>query len=157
PGFKMNEFGGTFGGPLFTRHDPKTFFFVDYSGQRTRQGLTYLDTDPDFTLTPTGYDFSAYSTPIKNPTTGIVYANNFVPLGDVNATGANILNFYLQYASPNVSGATTANNFLFNPTRSVTEDAFDVKVDHRFTGNDSAFVRYSQARDNILQPGSLPV
>jgi Carboxypeptidase regulatory-like domain len=50
PGFKMNEFGGTFGGPLFTRHDPKTFFFADYSGQRTRQGLTYLDTVPDFTL-----------------------------------------------------------------------------------------------------------
>jgi outer membrane receptor protein involved in Fe transport len=157
PGFKMNEFGGTFGGPLFSRHDPKTFFFADYSGQRTRQGLTYVDTVPDFTLTPSGYDFSAYSQPIKNPATGVAYANNFVPLSDVNTTGANILNFYQQHAAPNVAGATTANNFLFNPTRSVTEDAFDVKVDHRFTDKDSAFVRYSQARDNILQPGTLPV
>ena len=157
PGFKMNEFGGTFGGPLFTRHDPKTFFFADYSGQRTRQGLTFVDTIPDFTLTPTGYDFSAYSTPVKNPSTGAPYANNFIPIGDVNPTGANILNLYHKYASPNISGATTANNFLFNPTRSVTEDAFDVKVDHRFSDADSAFVRYSQARDNIIQPGPLPV
>ena len=157
PGFKMNEFGGTFGGPLFSRHDPKTFVFADYSGQRTRQGLTYLDTVPDFTLTPTGYDFSAYSVPIKNPATNLVYANNFVPLSDVNTTGANILNFYHQYAAPNVAGATTANNFLFNPTRSVTEDAFDVKVDHRFSERDNAFARYSQARDSILQPGILPV
>jgi hypothetical protein len=159
PGFRMNEFGGTFGGPLFTRHDPKTFFFVDYSGQRTRQGLTYVDTVPDFTLTSTGYNFSAYPQAIKSPITGLPYANNFIPLGDpaVNQTGVNILSFIQQYAPPNIPGATTANNFLFNPTRAVTEDAFDVKIDHRFSDADSAFGRYSQARDNIRQPGQLPV
>src|SRR5580692_4909959 len=157
PGFRMNEFGATFGGPLFTTHEPKTFFFADYSGQRTRQGLTDVDTVPDFKLTPSGYDFSAYSQTIKNPITGVPYANNFIPLSDVNKTGANILNLYRQYAAPNIAGATTANNFLFNPTRGVTEDAFDVKVDHRFSDIDSAFVRYSQARDNISQPGILPV
>lgn len=157
PGFQMNEFGGTFGGPLFTRDNPHTFFFADYSGQRTRQGLTYVDTVPDFTATSAGYDFSAYPTPVKNPATGVAYANNFIPVGDVNATGANILNLYHQYAAPNVAGATTANNFLFNPKRAVTEDAFDVKVDHRFSDADSAFLRYSQAHDTILQPGILPV
>jgi hypothetical protein len=159
PGFRMNEFGGTFGGPLFTRHDPHTFFFVDYSGQRTRQGLTYVDTVPDFTLTSTGYDFSAYPQAIKSPITGVPYTNNFIPLGDpaINQTGANILSFYQANASPNIPGATTANNFLFNPTRAVTEDAFDIKIDHRFSDADSAFGRYSQARDNIAQPGILPV
>ncbi|HXM11370.1 MAG TPA: TonB-dependent receptor [Terriglobales bacterium] len=157
PGFRMNEFGATFGGPLFKRDNPKTFFFADYSGQRTRQGLTYVDTVPDFQLTPTGYNFSAYKQVIKNPVTGLPYANNFIPLSDVNATGANILNFYQKYASPNIAGATTANNFLFNPERAVTEDAFDVKVDHRFSDSDSAFIRYSQARDAIAQPGILPV
>jgi hypothetical protein len=157
PGFRMNEFGATFGGPLFHRDNPKTFFFADYSGQRTRQGLTYVDTVPDFALTPTGYDFSAYTQTIKNPVTGLPYANNFIPLSDVNATGANILNLYQKYASPNIASATTANNFLFNPTRAVTEDAFDVKVDHRFSDIDSAFIRYSEARDNISQPGILPV
>jgi hypothetical protein len=159
PGFRMNEFGGTFGGPLFSRSDPKTFFFADYSGQRTRQGLTYVDTVPDFNLTSTGYDFSAYSQAIKNPSTGVPYTNNFIPLNDpsINQTGANVLNLYHRYAAPNIGGATTANNFLFNPTRAVTEDAFDVKVDRRFSDFDSAFIRYSQARDHISQPGTLPV
>jgi carboxypeptidase family protein len=157
PGFRMNEFGATFGGPLFHRDNPKTFFFADYSGQRTRQGLTNVDTVPDFKLTPTGYDFSAYTQTIKNPVTGVPYVNNFIPLSDVNSTGAKILNLYQQYASPNIAGTTTANNFLFNPTRGVTEDAFDVKVDHRFSDADSAFIRYSQARDSISQPGILPV
>src|ERR1700722_4763469 len=159
PGFRMNEFGGTFGGPLFSRHDPKTFFFGDYSGQRTRQGLTYVDSVPNFRLTSAGYDFSAYPQVIKSPLTGVPYTNNLIPLNDpaINASGANILNFYQKYASPNIAGAATGNNFLFNPTRSVTEDAFDIKVDHRFSDSDNAFARYSQARDSIGQPGILPV
>src|SRR3984885_7082704 len=155
PGFRMNEFGATFRRPLFPQDHPKTFFFADYSGQRTRQGLTYVDTVPDFKLTPTGYDFSAYTQTIKNPVTGLPYVNNFIPLSDVNSAGAKILNLYQQYASPNIGGTTTANNFLFNPERSVTEDAFDVKVDHRFSDADSAFVRYSQARDSRGRPGIL--
>jgi hypothetical protein len=159
PPFRMNEFGGTFGGPLFSRKNPKTFFFADYSGQRTRQGLTYIDTVPDFSLTSAGYDFSAYKQAIKNPLTGVIYPHNLIPLSDpsINPAGANILSLYHQYAPPNISGATTANNFLFNPTRGVVEDAFDVKVDHQFSDFDSAFIRYSQARDNIDQPGILPV
>jgi hypothetical protein len=159
PGFRMNEFGGTFGGPLSRRANPQTFFFVDYSGQRTRQGLTYVDSVPNFKLTTAGYDFSAYPQVIKNPVTGVPYANNLIPLNDptINASGANILNFYQKYAAPNIAGANTGNNFLFNPTRAVTEDAFDVKVDHRFSDSDNAFARYSQARDDINQPGILPV
>jgi len=156
PPFKMNEFGATFGGPLFSRKSPKTFFFGDYSGQRTNQGLTYVSTVPDFTLTSTGYDFSAYAQAIKNPHTGVPYAKNFIPLGDVNSTGANILNLYQKYASPNIKGATTANNFLYNPAHTEIEDAFDVRTDHQFSNADSGFLRYSQARDDIGQPGILP-
>ena len=157
PAFRMNEFGGTFGGPLFKKSDPKTFFFADYSGQRTSQGLTYVETVPDFNLTSTGYDFSAYPQVIRNPATKVAYARNFIPSSDVNPTGANILNFYQKYAPVNIPGATTANNFLFNPQRTLNENAFDVRVDHRFSDVDNGFIRYSQARDQISQPGILPV
>lgn len=156
PPFKMNEFGAVFGGPLFSRTNPKTFFFADYSGQRTNQGLTDVETVPDFALTATGYDFSAYAQTIKNPQTGRAYPHNFIPLTDVNAAGANILNFYHRYAAPNINAATTANNFLYNPAHTETEDAFDVRVDRQFSAADSSFVRYSQARDDIGQPGILP-
>jgi hypothetical protein len=156
PPLRQNEFGGTFGGPLFGRKNPETFFFVDYSGKRLAQGLTYLNTVPDFNLTSTGYDFSAYSQKIKNPNTGVAYLNNFIPLNDVNQTGANVLNLYQKYASPNIPGSTTTNNFIYSPLLTLTEHAFDVKVDRKFTEHDSGFVRYSQARDAIFQPGTLP-
>ena len=159
PPLRQNEFGGTFGGPLFNRKNPKTFFFADYSGKRLAQGLTYVNTVPYFTLTSTGYDFSAYPAgSIKNPVTKVAYADNFIPLSDanINSTGANILNFYHQYAQPNIAGRTTANNFLYSPLLILNEDAFDVRIDHTFTQRDSGFLRYSQARDSISQPGTLP-
>ena len=159
PPLRLNEFGGTFGGPLFFRQaSPKTFFFVDYSGQRLAQGFTDVDTVLDFKLTSTGYDFSAYAQKIKNPKTGAAYANNFVPLSDpnINATGANILNFYRKYAQPNIPGTTTAINFLYNPVKTLIENAFDTRIDHQITAHDSGFLRYSQAHDNINSPGILP-
>ena len=157
PELRQNEFGATFGGPVFLKQaNPKTFFFADYSGQRLAQGFTNVDTIPDFNLTSTGYDFSAYSQAVHNPITGVAYANNFIPLSDVNSTGANILNFYQKYAAPNRTGYTTANNYLYVPTKTLTEDAFDVKVDRKFTEKDNGFIRYSQARDSIGQPGILP-
>ncbi len=158
PALRQNEFGGTFGGPLFYKQaNPKTFFFADYSGQRLAQGFTYVNTVPDFKLTTAGYDFSAYTQTIKNPVTNAVYTNKIIPVSDVNATGANILNFYQKYASPNRAGQTTANNFLFVPVKTLIEDAFDVKINHKFTEKDSGFLRYSQAHDSINQPGILPV
>jgi len=160
PPLRQNEFGATFGGPLSRKKNPDTFIFADYSGQRLAQGFTNVDTVPDFTLRSTGYDFSAYPAgSIKNPVSKVAYANNIIPLNDpnINSTGANILNFYQKYASPNIPGKTTAANFLFNPIKTLTEDAFDVKVDRKFSEADSGFGRYSQARDDLSQPGTLPV
>jgi hypothetical protein len=65
PKFNLNQFGGTFGGPI---QKDKTFFFVDYEGKRQRhgipftgliptpamQGLTSNGTGADFRLDPYG-------------------------------------------------------------------------------------------------------
>ncbi len=75
----------------------------------------------------------------------------------IDPTGANILKFYQKHATPNISTATTASNFLFNPLRIDNGDAFDVRVDHRFTDHDSGFLRYSHSLDTLRLPGILPV
>jgi len=160
PPLRENEFGATFGGPVFFKKaNPKTFFFADYAGTRLAQGQTDLESVPDVKITSAGYDFSAYvAGAVKNPSTHVAYVNNFVPLNDplIDATGANILKFYQQYASPNISGATIANNFLYNPLKTDNGDAFDVKVDQKFSEKDSAFLRYSQSLDTLSFPGLLP-
>ena len=50
PEFRLNQFGGTLGGPviiphLYNGHD-RTFFFVDYQGTRQVQGQTYTENVP---------------------------------------------------------------------------------------------------------------
>ncbi len=160
PGFRMNSFGATFGGPLFNKTNPKTFFFVDYAGQRTSQGLTNVDTVPDWGPQGVG-DFSLYSQVVHDPVTGIPFAGNVVPASYRNSpqsqVGQNVLALFSKNGfTRNISGTTTANNFLYNPQRIDNSNAGDFKVDRRFTDADSAFIRYSQSYDNILQPGILP-
>jgi hypothetical protein len=161
PPLRENQFGATFGGPVFFKQaNPRTFFFADYAGKRLAQGQTDIGSVPDVHITSGGYDFSDYPAgSIKNPVTHVAYANNFVPLTDllIDQTGANILKLYEIYAAPNIAGRTTANNFLYNPLFSDDGDAFDVKVDHRFTDADSGFIRYSQSSDSLIVPGILPV
>jgi len=157
---RQNEFGATFGGPVFWKQaNPKTFFFADYAGKRFAQGQTNVESVPVVNITPAGYDFSAYSAAIKNPSTHVAYAKNFVPINDplIDPTGAKILNSYQKYAQPNYGSANaTANNFFYGPLLIINEDDFDVKIDRKFTEKDSAFLRYSQGHDIFSQPGVLP-
>ncbi|WP_420239197.1 carboxypeptidase regulatory-like domain-containing protein [Telmatobacter bradus] len=159
PGFRMNSFGATFGGPLWHQKNPRTFFFADYAGQRTGQGLTYISTVPDWGPQGVG-DFSYYSTTVKNPTTGTAFSGNVIPSSYLTSAqsivGQNILALFSKYASPNIAGTTTANNYRYSPQRIDNSNAYDVKVDHQFWQSDNAFVRFSHSYDDILQPGTLP-
>lgn len=160
PGFRMNSFGATFGGPLFNKANPKTFFFADYAGQRTSQGLTNVDTVPDWGPKGVG-DFSLYSQTVHDPVTGIPFPGNVVPASYLNSpqsqVGQNVLALFSKNGfTRNIAGTTTANNFLYNPQRIDNSNAGDFKIDRQFTDSDSSFIRYSQSYDNILQPGILP-
>jgi hypothetical protein len=165
---RQNEFGGTFGGPVFYKQaNPKTFFFADYAGKRFAQGQTNVESVPVVNITPAGYDFTNYfaqnpSLVIKNPLNKTITYTKTHPIIPANTpgldqTGVNILNFYQKYARPNYGSANgVANNFFYGPLLIINEDDFDVKIDRTFTEKDSAFVRYSQGHDIFSQPGILP-
>jgi Carboxypeptidase regulatory-like domain len=160
PPFRMNSFGGTFSGPIFPGANPRTFFFVDYAGQRINQGLTYVDSIPAWGRQGVG-DFSLYSQVVHDPVTKAAFPGNVVPKSYLaspqSQVGQNIIALFADSGlKPNIVGTTTANNYLYYPQRIDNGNAFDVKVDHQFTDNDSAFLRYSHSYDDILQPGLLP-
>ena len=165
---RQNEFGVTFGGPVFYKQaNPKTFFFADYAGKRFAQGQTNVESVPVVNITSAGYDFTDYflqnpNLVIKNPLNKtITYTKNnpVIPANTpgLDQTGINILNFYQKYAQPNYGSANAvANNFFYGPLLIINEDDFDVKIDRKFTEKDSAFLRYSQGHDIFSQPGILP-
>jgi hypothetical protein len=159
PAFRLNQFGATLGGPISLTHDPKTFFFVDYEGQRIDQGLTFVSTVP--TEAERAGNFSAAKQLIYNPLTTVknpdgtysrtAFAGNQIPASLQNQVGLNLINLY---PAPNQPGL--ANNYLYQPGHTVDSDTFDIKIDRKLSDADNAFARYSQARSDLFQPGPLP-
>jgi outer membrane receptor protein involved in Fe transport len=158
PEFKQNQYGGSIGGPISNN---KTFFFGDYAGLRLRQAQTYTSTVP--TLAMRNGDFSAVG-PIFDPLStrvdptnpsGFVrdrFAGDVIPAGRVDPAALRLLNLY-----PLPTNGNSANNFVYSPTRTQTDDSFDVRIDHRASTRDLVFGRYSFNNTTTNLPDALPI
>ena len=156
PAFHQNQFGASLGG-LIIRN--RTFFFVDIQKSYTIQGQSFLQTVP--TTAEVGGDFSKLSSVLYNPystttsggvTTRVPFGGNIISPNLISKIGQAIMNLY---PAPNLPGA--ANNFSFNPPRTLAPIAGDIRVDHRFSDADNAFVRFSNSTSgNIVNPGYFP-
>jgi hypothetical protein len=159
PAFRLNQFGATFGGPVRPGKDPRTFFFADYEGARTYQALTYISTVPteamhrgDFSGAPQKiYDPASHAPAPEGGFTRSPFADNIVSSALIDRVGSRLLGVY---PLPNLPGI--ANNYLYQPSRTLTTDQGDFRVDRRFSQPDSGFLRFSQARADVFQPGPLP-
>ncbi len=180
--FRRNQFGGYLGGPI---KKDRTFLFGDYQGSRRHEALTAQSAIPNATERTgnfgdrlTGTNFSPCPTPGPgDPTfdTGTIFdplsttnftcsdgtqiplrtafTGNLIPSGRINSVGQNIANLY---PTPNIAGAQLGfADYLLNPTASNTQDAFDVRVDHRLRDQDQLFGHFSFADVRSLSPSTL--
>jgi Carboxypeptidase regulatory-like domain len=174
PPFKQNQFGGTLGGPIIKN---KTFFFVDYQGTRIRESQTFISTVP--TAAERGGDFSDQLGTGPNGITGQIYdplttdpstnertafPGNIIP-PCVGATRRSVtggscldpaaLNVINLFPLPNIPGAGTANNYLYNPVASNDQDAFDIRIDHQWR-SESIAGTFSFGNVQSQQPDPFP-
>ncbi|HTZ46538.1 MAG TPA: carboxypeptidase-like regulatory domain-containing protein [Verrucomicrobiae bacterium] len=175
PPFKQNQFGGTLGGPIIKN---KTFFFVDYQGTRVRESQTFISTVP--TAAERTGDFSdqlgtgpngAITGQIYDPLTTNQATNQRTPFpGNVilpcvngtrrSATGGSCLdpaalNVINLFPLPNIAGAGSANNYLYNPVASNDQDAFDIRIDHQWR-SDTITGTFSFGNVESQQPDPFP-
>jgi hypothetical protein len=177
--FNLNQFGGSFGGPI---KKDKTFFFVDYQAKMQRRGVPFTGFVPTTGMTTPdangNYDFSGAPTLapggfLNNPFGGEPFQCqpgtstpepvlsdgsqptgddcNIVPAGVVNAVGAKVLQLY---PAPNANGR--GYNYINEPVRKTNEGTWDVRLDHQFSSKDSIFGRFSYDQATNFIPGGSP-
>lgn len=138
PSLQRNQFGGTIGGPIVKN---KIFFFADYEGLRNLQKALNFDSLPSVT------DRSgALPVPVVNNLTGAVYqAGTPIPMTQFAQKVLGQL--------PPLTGPGRSNNYeLLLLTRDYG-DKYDAKIDAQINDRMSAFVRFSQHKDNqFYQP-----
>ncbi len=161
PVFRRNQFGGVAGGPL--RRD-RTFFFVDYQGQRQRIGRTVTSTVPTLlqrdgiftevigTRVPSIFD---PATTVPDGSGGFVrtpFSGGRIPLDRIDPVALALLQ---RYPEPTSSG--TANNYRRTAPEVNDQNQWSVRIDQRFgTGGDSLFGRLTNSRDTFLPVTPLP-
>jgi len=154
PLFRRNQFGGVLGGPL--RRD-RTFFFVDYQGQRQTIGRTVISTVPTL-LQRQGVFTEAIGgrvPVIYDPETGTArspFAGNAIPVERIDPIARALLERY-----PRPTSAGTASNYRRVGDETVDQDQFSLRVDHRFPANrDQVFARLTWFREQFLPVTPFP-
>src|SRR5271170_2908008 len=147
PPYVQNQFGGTFGGPIYK---DKTFFFFAYDGYRQRASGVVTTTVP--TVGERSGVFPA-DVPIYNPlsiSTACVaaataancgrtqFTNNTIPNGSINPAAL----LELKYIPPPTNSAEN-NNFTSASPSGGNTNQYVARVDQNLTSTQHIFARYN--------------
>jgi hypothetical protein len=151
PPFKLNQFGGTVGGPIVKNH---TFFFFSAEDLQQRSSPNPISiTVP--TAQELGGNFSALlakGIAIFNPATGQPYPGNIIPT-PIDTLSGKLADKYLV---PLGSNPTTG---IFNSTSNSNIDStqYLVKIDQVITSNNHLSGRYFYNQDNFQRAFNAPL
>src|SRR5580692_8101019 len=145
PAFRENQFGGALGGPIL-KH--RTFFFVNYDGQRTRQSLADLFSVP--TVAERAGNFAGTAAIFDPFTHQPIPGNNIAndPALHLDPAAVALLG-KVPLPTPGLSGK---NNLISVQKRSYDNNEYNARIDHQFSDRDNSFVRASVFQANEFDP-----
>ncbi|HET8783388.1 MAG TPA: TonB-dependent receptor [Pyrinomonadaceae bacterium] len=147
PKYLRNQFGGAVGGPIVR---DRTFFFADYEGTRSREGITRITNVPTAQERVGNFSQSVFGVP-TNPFTGMPFDGGAIPDFFIHPVGREIAALY-----PLPNRNVPFQNFVSSPTQRDDNDSFDVRVDHRLTDKADLAFRYSFGERDLFEPFTGP-
>jgi Carboxypeptidase regulatory-like domain len=154
PPFRQNQFGGSLGGPVIIpnvyKGKNRSFFFVNYEGQRIRKSVTKTFSVP--TAAVRAGDFSGLA-PIYDPTTTAAdgsrsaFADNRIPADRIDPIAVALLS---KIPLPNQPG--NVQNLIAALKETADVNQFNLRLDHQLTSRDQIFGRLTTYRARALQP-----
>ncbi|HZQ44396.1 MAG TPA: carboxypeptidase-like regulatory domain-containing protein [Acidobacteriaceae bacterium] len=181
PPFKLNQFGGTVGGPIVIPHlyngRDKTFFFFSAEDLQRRSSPqtaniwvpTAAEMSGDFSAFYPTLDSNGKTTclaatsklplgttvckQIKNPITGAAYPNNKItdPVNSLSLAVAKQFTLGLTGVDPVSGGYTTLENQNIDSTQ------YLISIDHQVTAKNHFSGRYFYNQDNFQRPFAAPL
>jgi hypothetical protein len=137
----QNQYGGNIGGPVMK---DRAFFFTDFEGTRITRGVTRI------TRVPTADERAGiFTSAVRDPTTGLPFANNTIPQGRIDPFATGIINLV---PLPNQPGA---NNFFRTGDLLDNADRWLGRGDWKPSPSDSIFGRYIYSNRERQIPGAF--
>lgn len=157
PPFRQNQFGGSLGGPIVRN---RTFFFLNYEGQRVRKSLTQTFSVPTDAMRLG--DFSGLA-PIYDPST-TASTGQRQRLPNNRIVRIDPVAMALLAAIPRTDLPGIAQNLRAVETQQINSNQYGARLDHQFSDHDTLYLRGSlfDARQfdpfgsGVLQESLLP-
>ncbi len=144
PTLQRNQFGATVGGPMIKN---RLFFFADYEGYRSLQRSLNYDTVPSLSER-SGVLLQTVTNPLTNATYN---ANTQIPASALSPFALQVLS---ALPAPNLAGRT--NNYQALLLTKDYQDKYDAKIDGQINSRMTAFLRWSQRKENQFNQPDLP-
>ena len=163
PKIIMNDFGGTFGGPISIPHlyngKDRTFFFASYEGLRLPRETPITVTVPQTDMRSgniQNYLLATYC-PNNSCESYPVYDAYGNPLDETNVPvdpiAANIMNYLMPLPTVGLNSANPyANNYQVNFPSPITTNQGDFRIDQVLTSKQSIFARFSYKNRQVISP-----
>ncbi|HSB14276.1 MAG TPA: TonB-dependent receptor, partial [Bryobacteraceae bacterium] len=141
----FNTFGGSLSGPLYLpglyHGRDRTFFFVDYEGNRKPSAVVEHLSVP--TASMRAGDLNGVpGQSASDPLSGAPFPNNAIPATRINSVARTLFQRYYPLPNFNTDGTTFDNYRSVVPT-SIYTDGYDVRVDHVLNSRHQIFGRWS--------------